>query len=141
MNRKNQFVMEQTDRQKNWQDRSILIAEDEDSNFKYLQIVLRQTRVTIHRARNGHEAIRLLGEHPQTDLVLMDIKMPEMDGLEATRKIRGFNRSIPIIALTAYAMSDDREISLQAGCNEYISKPVRKSRIFSVLSRYLDPGD
>ena len=126
------------DRQKNWQNRSLLIAEDEDSNFKYLQIVLRQTQIQIHRARNGHEVMQLLEEHPGIDLILMDIKMPEMDSLEATRKIRTFNDHIPIVALTAYAMSDDREISLEAGCNDYISKPVRKSRIFSVLSRYLD---
>ncbi|MBS3806756.1 MAG: response regulator [Bacteroidales bacterium] len=124
--------------QKNWQDYSLLIAEDEDSNFKYLQIVLRQTQIEIHRARNGQEVIQLLEDHPGIDLILMDIKMPEMDGLEATRKIRTFNNDIPIVALTAYAMSDDREISLEAGCNDYISKPVRKSRIFSVLSRYLE---
>lgn len=131
--------MNQNDeRQKNWQNHSLLIAEDEDSNFKYLQIVLRQTQIQIHRARNGHEVMQLLEDHPGIDLILMDIKMPEMDGLEATRKIRTFNEDIPIVALTAYAMSDDREISLEAGCNDYISKPVRKSRIFSVLSRYLD---
>lgn len=131
--------MSQTDeKQKNWQNRSILIAEDEDSNFKYLQIVLRPTGVQIHRARNGHEVIEILQEYPQVNLILMDIKMPEMNGLEATRKIRTFNQDIPIVALTAYAMSDDREISLGAGCNDYISKPVRKSRIFSVLSHYLE---
>jgi len=131
--------MNQNDeRQKNWQNHSLLIAEDEDSNFKYLQIVLRQTQIQIHRARNGLEVLQLLEDHPGIDLILMDIKMPEMDGLEATRKIRTFNNDIPIVALTAYAMSDDREISLEAGCNDYISKPVRRSRIFSVLSRYLE---
>ena len=132
-------MMDQTEeKQKNWKDRSILIAEDEDSNFKYLQIVLRPTGVQIHRARNGHEVIEILQGHPRINLILMDVKMPEMNGLEAARKIRTFNQDIPIVALTAYAMSDDREITLAAGCNSYISKPVRKSRIFSVLSHYLE---
>jgi len=130
--------MENNDIQKDWSGHHILIAEDEDSNFKYLEIVLRYTNISILRARNGHEVVRLFRENPGIDLILMDIKMPEMNGLEATRKIRGFNQEVPIVALTAYAMSDDREISLQAGCNEYISKPVRKSRIYSVLSRFLE---
>jgi len=131
-------MMDQNDEFKDWGNRSILIAEDEDSNFKYLQIVLRPTGVKIYRAQSGNEVVRLFREHPGIDLILMDIKMPELNGLEAARKIRAFNQQVPIVALTAFAMSDDREISLQAGCNDYISKPVRKSRIFSVLSGYLD---
>jgi CheY-like chemotaxis protein len=133
-------MMDQNDELKDWSNRSILIAEDEDSNFKYLQIVLRHTGLKIFRANSGNEVIRLFRENPGVDLILMDIKMPELNGLEATKKIRAFDQQVPIIALTAYAMSDDRQISLQAGCNDYISKPVRKSRIFSVLSRYLDPA-
>ncbi|HKL38183.1 MAG TPA: response regulator [Bacteroidales bacterium] len=131
-------MMDQNDELKDWNNRSVLIAEDEDSNFKYLQIVLRHTGVKIFRAKSGKEVIRLFREHPYIDLILMDIKMPELNGLDAAKKIRAFNQQVPIVALTAYAMSDDREISLKAGCNDYISKPVQRSRIFSVLSRYLD---
>lgn len=123
---------------KDWHDKTLLIAEDEDSNFKYLEIALRRTGLQIIRAHNGNEAIALTREHPEIDLILMDIKMPEMDGLEATRAIRSFNTEISIVALTAYAMANDRELSIEAGCNDYIAKPVRRNRLFSVLSKYLD---
>ncbi|SRR6056297_653591 len=122
----------------NWNDRTILIAEDEDSNFKYLEIALRKSGVNILRANNGNEAIQLVKDHPEIDLILMDIKMPEKNGLEATREIKQINKEIPIIALTAYAMANDREMSLEAGCDDYISKPVRRNRIYSVLSNFLD---
>jgi CheY-like chemotaxis protein len=122
----------------NWNDRTILIAEDEDSNFKYLEIALRKSEVNILRAKNGNEAIQLVKDHPEIDLILMDIKMPEKNGLEATREIKQINKEIPIIALTAYAMANDREMSLEAGCDDYISKPVRRNRIYSVLSNFLD---
>ncbi len=131
--------MTQPEEEIDWQQKSVLIAEDEDSNYKYLEIVLRHTGIRIFRARNGHEVLSLYQEHPGMDLILMDIKMPELDGLETTRQIRQVDQQIPIVALTAYAMSDDRDISLQAGCNDYIAKPVRKSRIISVLKQYLEP--
>jgi CheY-like chemotaxis protein len=123
---------------KNWQDKTILIVEDEDSNFKYLEIALRNSQVSILRARNGREAVEVCRNNSRIDLVLMDIKMPEMNGLEATREIRRFNNELPIVALTAYAMADDRDMSLAAGCDDYISKPVKQSRIFNVLSEYLE---
>jgi CheY-like chemotaxis protein len=123
---------------KDWKNRKLLIAEDEDSNFKYLEIALRRTNVTIFRAKNGNEAVELAKENPDIDLILMDIKMPELNGLEATRKIKAFNHEVSIIALTAYAMANDKEMSLEAGCDDYISKPVRRNRLFSVLSKYLD---
>jgi len=129
--------MEEHQNEKNWQDKALLIAEDEDSNFKYLEIVLRKTGIKIYRARNGFEAIEKAQEHPEIDSILMDIKMPEMNGLEATRKIREENSNVTIIALTAYAMANDREISLKSGCDDYISKPVRKNMLFSILSKYL----
>jgi len=121
-----------------WKDRTILIAEDEDSNFKYLEIALRKSGVNILRAKNGNEAIQLVKDHTEIDLILMDIKMPEKNGLEATREIKQMKNDIPIIALTAYAMANDREMSLEAGCDDYISKPVRRNRIYSVLSNFLD---
>ena len=121
-----------------WKDRTILIAEDEDSNFKYLEIALRKTGVNILRAKNGNEAIQLVKDHTEIDLILMDIKMPEKNGLEATREIKQMKNDIPIIALTAYAMANDKEMSLEAGCDDYISKPVRRNRIYSVLSNFLD---
>lgn len=122
---------------KNWQGKTILIAEDEESNFKYLQLALRDTQVNIIRAKNGKEAVDLCRKHTDVDLVLMDIKMPGIDGFQATREIRQFAKDLPIIALTAYAMADDKDTSLEAGCNDYISKPVKRNRIFSILDKYL----
>ncbi|MBS3770742.1 MAG: response regulator [Bacteroidales bacterium] len=122
---------------KNWQGKTILIAEDEESNFKYLQLALRDTQVNIIRAKNGKEAVDLCRKHTDIDLVLMDIKMPGMDGFQATKEIRQFAEDLPIIALTAYAMADDKDTSLEAGCNDYISKPVKRNRIFSILDKYL----
>ena len=122
---------------KNWQTKTLLIAEDQDSNFKYLEIALRQTHINIIRALNGREAITLCKDHTEIDLVLMDIKMPTVDGLEAVKEIRKFNKNLPIIALTAYAMADDREKSLQAGCNDYVPKPVTREHLFTVLTSYL----
>ena len=130
--------MEESQDEKNWQDRTLLIAEDEDSNYKYLEIALRKTGINIVRAKNGLEAIEMVKNKPEIDAILMDIKMPEMNGLEATKKIREINDKVSIIALTAYAMANDKEISLEAGCDDYISKPVRKNMIFSTLSKFLD---
>jgi CheY-like chemotaxis protein len=84
------------------------------------------------------EAIQLLKQNPEISLILMDIKMPEMDGLEATREIRKFNKTIPVIAQTAYALSGDKEKSIQAGCNGYLTKPVQTTELFSILDNYLD---
>lgn len=130
--------MEESQDEKNWQDRTLLIAEDEDSNYKYLEIALRKTGINIVRAKNGLEAIEMVKNKPEIDAILMDIKMPEMNGLEATKKIREINDKVSIIALTAYAMANDKEISLEAGCDDYISKPVRKNMIFTTLSKFLD---
>ena len=121
-----------------WNNRTILIAEDEDSNYKYLEIALRKSGINIFRAKNGNEAINLVKEHSEIELILMDIKMPEKNGLEATREIKQIREDLPIIALTAYAMANDREMSLEAGCDDYISKPVRQNRIYSVLSKFLN---
>ena len=130
--------MENSFSENQWDSKKLLIAEDEDSNYKYLEIVLRKTGIEIFRAHNGLEAIEITKKHPGIDLVLMDVKMPEMNGLEATKEIKKMNGYIPVIALTAYAMANDREMSLNAGCDDYISKPVRKHMIYSMLHKYLD---
>lgn len=120
----------------NWMGKTILIAEDEKSNFRFLEVLLKKTNVHIIRANNGLEAIELF-RISRVDLILMDIKMPVMGGLEATREIKKLNKDIPIIALTAYAMQNDANICIEAGCNDYISKPIAKDKLFSILNRYL----
>jgi len=120
----------------NWSGKTILIAEDEKSNFRLLQAMLNKTNLNIIHAVDGFDAIQKFENNP-IDLILMDIKMPVMDGLEATREIKKRKSSIPIIAQTAYAMQDDEKMSLDAGCDEYISKPITQQKLFSLLSKYL----
>ncbi len=108
----------------NWENKKILIAEDEDLNFKVLQIALKNTKVEILRATNGIEAVELVQLHPETNLVLMDIQMPLMDGYEALNRIKQFNFHIPVIAQTAFAMVEEKNSCLRIGFNDYISKPI-----------------
>ena len=119
-----------------WPGKTILIAEDENSNFRLLQAILKKSNLTIIRANNGNDAIEKF-ENKTIDLILMDVKMPIMDGLEATREIKKLNKAIPIIALTAFAMQDDEKICLDAGCNEYVSKPIRPDNLLHLLNKYL----
>lgn len=119
-----------------WVNKSILIAEDEPSNFRLLEAFLKRTKVKIIKAINGQEAVDLF-KNGNYDLILMDIKMPVMDGLEATRVIKKLNQKIPIIALTAYAMQNDANICTEAGCDDYISKPIIKEKLYIVMNKYL----
>jgi len=119
-----------------WNNKTILIAEDEDSNFKFLEMVLNKTKANIIWAKDGEEAIILCKEHTP-DLILMDIKMPILDGLEATQIIRETHPEIPIIAQTAFAMENDERMSLEAGCNLYLSKPIKPAILLKILSSFL----
>lgn len=119
---------------KSLQLRTLLVAEDVDSNFLLMNTVL-DKKYKLIRARDGREAVDMYKEnHP--DLIFMDIKMPYMDGLEATRLIRGYSKDIPIIALTAFAFESDRERAIEAGCNDYLTKPVSQEAIEKILDKY-----
>jgi len=114
----------------------ILFAEDEMSNVKFIEAVLRKTAIILLLANNGQEAVEQCRAHPEISLVLMDIKMPVMDGLEATREIKSFRKSLPIIALTAFAMSGDDKRAYEAGCDDYLSKPISIESLFEKLKQY-----
>jgi PAS domain S-box-containing protein len=115
---------------------TILVAEDDETSKMHLSILLRGIAKKIVYAQTGTRAVELCRNTPGIDLILMDIKMPEMDGYTATRKIREFNKDVIIIAQTAYALAGDREMALQAGCNEYISKPIIRSVLINLLEQY-----
>ena len=116
----------------------ILVAEDEETNFFYLNALLtRETGATVLHASNGREAIELFKANPGIILILMDIKIPEVDGLEATRQIKLINQDVPIIAITAYAMSGDEERILAAGCDGYISKPISKKILLEKMAEFI----
>lgn len=108
-----------------WHDKTILVAEDVETNFKYIKTVLTDTRAKILWARNGKEAVTIMHQNnPSIDLILMDIQMPLMDGYEATRQIRKLPSEVPIIAQTAYAFYNDCSKCRAVGCNDYIAKPI-----------------
>ncbi len=111
----------------------ILIAEDDDSNYKYIEIVLQYASYNVIRAENGYEAVECCHKYPELSLVLMDIKMPMLDGFEATRQIRTFRPDLPVIALTAHVTAEDRNAAMASGCNEYITKPVSKTTLLEII--------
>ena len=115
--------------------KTILVAEDNESNYILMTYILKKD-YQILRAANGQEAVDKV-EEGGIDLVLMDIKMPVMDGLEATRIIRAKNPDLPIIALTANAFDSDRDSALQAGCNEFITKPVNRQMTLDTIAKYI----
>lgn len=116
----------------------ILIAEDEDTNFYVLDLFLRKAfSVSVLRAINGVEAVNICRENPTVSLVLMDIKMPVLDGIEATKQVKAIKPELPIIAVTAYALSGDEQKLLQAGCDDYIAKPVHKAELLLKINRFV----
>ncbi len=114
----------------------VLVAEDDDVSFTYLHALISKHKIKLLRANNGAEAVQMCKDNPSVALIFMDIKMPVMDGYEATRRIREFHPDLPVIALTAFALSNDRIKALDAGCDDYISKPVRKEMVFEILERF-----
>jgi len=114
----------------------ILVAEDEDSNYELVKIVL-QKRYRLLRAHNGIEAVTI-NEDEKPDLILMDIRMPEMNGLDATRIIKEINHATPVIALSAYAFEENIREAKAAGCDEFMAKPFRVENLIEVVKKYLD---
>lgn len=113
----------------------IMVAEDEDNNFELVKVVLSK-RYRLLRARNGIEAVTICeDEHP--DLILMDIRMPDMNGLDATRIIKEVNHDVPIIALSAYAFDDNIREAKEAGCNDFMAKPFRVEDLLDKIQKYL----
>ena len=118
-----------------WNNRVVLITEDEEVNFFYLKTLLKKTEARILRAKNGKEAVDIIAEHKGgVDLILMDINMPVMDGYEAMRIIKAKHPDLPIIAQTAYTLNNDRHKCLKAGFNDYIAKPVNRVALFRMVN-------
>ena len=113
---------------------TILVVEDDDISFSLVESYLSKENFELLHAKNGEEAVKMVRENSDIDLVLMDVKMPGMDGYTTTREIRKLNKEIPIIAQTAYALEGDREKALQAGCDDYVSKPLRKNELIKKLN-------
>ncbi|HCY00570.1 MAG TPA: hybrid sensor histidine kinase/response regulator [Bacteroidales bacterium] len=124
----------------NWVNKQIVIAEDVETNFRFLNAVLSQTKATIVWKKDGEEVVNFCRQNPDIDLILMDIQMPKIDGYEATGLIKKINPQITIIAQTAYAMPNDNLKCIEAGCNDYISKPINSGLLLEKLDSYLREG-
>jgi PAS domain S-box-containing protein len=114
----------------------ILIAEDDDVSEMLLDKTVKMFGKEILKARTGVEAVEACKKNPDIDLVLMDIRMPDMGGHEATRRIREFNSDVVIIAQTAYGLSGDREKAIEAGCNDYVAKPIKRDELMKLIQKY-----
>lgn len=122
---------------KNEKSAVILFAEDEYYNYLVVYKMLKYLNVEVIHVENGIEALEVFKNNPEIRLVLMDIKMGGMNGLDVTREIRKINPEIPVIAVTAFALSGDREAILDAGCTDYIAKPVKMEELHELVRKYL----
>ena len=111
----------------------ILVVEDNNVNFLFLEEILTSIKATVLHAKNACEAIEICSNHPGINLVLMDIKLPDMSGYDAAKKIKQLNPDMPIIAQTAYALEGDRDKALECGCNEYIAKPIKLDHLIELV--------
>ena len=121
---------------RNWENKVVVIAEDEQINYLFLKAVLKPTKAKVIWTKTGRETINICNTE-KVDIVLMDIKMPDLNGLEATIEIKKVFPNLPIIAQTAYAMEEDEDASIEAGCNDYISKPIRPENLLAIMSKYI----
>jgi CheY-like chemotaxis protein len=120
-----------------WRGKTILIVEDEYTNIQYLQEIFKRTGASVLEALSGAEALKIIAENSSVSLVIMDIMMPEMDGYEATKQIRKIRPQLAIIAQTAYTKSREKEKSLEAGCDGYISKPYDPPTLLRLIHNFI----
>ncbi|MGC1390904.1 MAG: ATP-binding protein [Bacteroidales bacterium] len=121
----------------NWSSKKCLLVDDNKDVLIYLNRILTDTGVTIVTARSGFEAIEIIKTTPDIDVILLDMQMPEMNGIEATREIRKIRKDIPIIAQTAFIFEDDKDIILEAGCDACLIKPIRREHLLTVMSSFV----
>jgi PAS domain S-box-containing protein len=114
----------------------ILVVEDDENSLMFIRTLLEIEHINAIEANTGIEAVEMVKNHPEIDLVLMDIKMPEMDGFEATRQIKKIRPMLPVIAQTAYAFAEERAKAEQAGCNDYLSKPIKRVTLIEKFRKF-----
>jgi len=117
--------------------KTILFADDIEVNYTLFKTVIRKTKAVVLWAKDGPECIEMFKINKDIDLVLMDIQMPGMDGIEATKILKQLRKDVPVIAQTAYAMSSDRDRCLEAGCDDYIAKPIMEKELFDILNKHI----
>lgn len=120
-----------------WSDKTVLIAEDVNDNFLFLKTYLRKTKINVLWAKDGQEAIDMCLKDSSIDIVLMDIRMPNVDGYEATAEIKKTRPKMPVIAQTAYALNSDYQKVFDSGCDDYITKPILGSSLLDKMAIFL----
>ncbi len=124
-----------------WDDKLILVVEDDETNFKYIEAALKPTKVKILHTISGNKAIELSLKNPTINLVLMDLRLPDINGLEATQSIKKMRDNLPIIAQTANAFREDRSKSIEAGCDDFIAKPFDEKKLLATINKHLKKGN
>lgn len=131
------FASNQSQERNDWSDKVFLVVDDVQANFIFLKAMFKEANATVLWAKNGREAIDLAQKAPRIDLVLMDIRMPEMDGYEASSALRKLYPDLMIVAQTAFSEPEDFELAMQSGCNEYITKPISYTELFSLVTKLI----
>ncbi|HAH23753.1 MAG TPA: response regulator [Prolixibacteraceae bacterium] len=121
----------------NFISKTILIVEDEEVSRFFFEKALKKTQANLFFVNDGIEAVNMINENTEIDVVLMDIRLPRMNGFEATSKIKEINPEMPIIIQTAYEMSSAKEEAIQCGCNEFITKPIKLQTLLALLQKHL----
>lgn len=132
--------MEYKDETYSWAGKKILVVEDNDTSNIYFEAALRKTKAKLIWAKNGLEAVELVKENQDINLILMDINMPKLDGIEATRIIKSMNPEIIIVVQTAFILSGEEKLCQEAGCDEFITKPIRLKYLLDTINNYFDPS-
>ncbi len=122
----------------NWSDKTVLIAEDVESNFQLLKTYLKRSGIKVIWAQNGKVALDEIKSGKVIDIILMDMQMPVMNGFDATKKLKAINKNLPILGVTAFALQGDKQKVLDAGCDDYISKPVKAVEIYTKMSNFIN---
>ncbi len=117
---------------------TMLIAEDDIISFELYKARLEELHLNLLHAKNGKIAVDIVKNNPQINLVLMDIRMPVLNGYEATKQIREFNKDVPIIAQTAFAMIPEQKIIIESGFTDFLSKPVEEEKLFGLIKKYME---
>lgn len=120
-----------------WKGETVLVAEDDKINFDYINVILRETGINVVHAANGREAVEFIRNGLKPAVILMDLRMPEMDGFAAIEQIKIIDKSIPIVVLTAFAFAGEREKAREAGCKHFIYKPFKNTDLLKAMSNFL----
>ncbi len=119
-----------------WDEKTILIVEDDEANYLYFKSLLKRTGANLIWKKNGHDTLKVIHENNEIDLILMDVLIPFVNGIEVTREIRKQKNTTPVIIITAYTSKEIREKCFIAGCDEFLTKPVLPNKLIKTISKY-----